>query len=68
MASQYLHNNFIAGIAALLLLICAASTIRAQTPTNADYRINPPLSEPAKSHPMVMLTLSGDHQIFLRKL
>lgn len=33
MASQYLHNNFITGIAALLLLICAASTIRAQTPT-----------------------------------
>lgn len=66
MASQYLHNNFIAGIAALLLLICAASTIRAQTPTNADYRINPPLSEPAKSHSMVMLTLSGDHQIFLK--
>lgn len=51
---------------AALLLLYAASTAFAQTPTNAIYSINPPLSEPAKTHPMLMLTLAGDHQVFLK--
>lgn len=49
-----------------LLLFGAAFSAYGQVPTNATYSINPPLSEPAETHPMLMLTLSGDHQIFLK--
>ncbi len=52
------------GIIASGALLCITAT--AQTPNNATFNINPPLSEPAKSHPMLMLTLAGDHQIFLK--
>lgn len=61
----FIHSAKRANAAALLLL-CAASTALAQTPTNATYSTNPPLSEPAKTHPMLMLTLAGDHQVFLK--
>lgn len=49
-----------------VLMLCSISTLHAQSPTNATFALNPPLSEPAKSHPMLMLALSADHQIFLK--
>lgn len=58
-------SRFLNAVGTVLTLFLASAT-HAQTPTNAAYTINPPLSEPAKSHPMLMLTLAGDHQIFLK--
>jgi type IV pilus assembly protein PilY1 len=61
---KLISNIAIQGIIASAALFCL--TVTAQTPNNATYNINPPLSEPAKTHPMLMLTLSGDHQIYLK--
>jgi type IV pilus assembly protein PilY1 len=52
--------------AIIVLLSGVAWQVLAQTPTNATFNVNPQLSEPAKSHPMLMLTLAGDHQVFLK--
>lgn len=52
--------------AAVILMSCFSGSTLAQTFTNATFNMNPQLSEPAKSHPMLMLTLSGDHQVFLK--
>ncbi len=46
------------------MLAIVAPAVFAQS--NALYNLNPQLSEPAKSDPMLMLALSGDHQVFLK--
>ena len=63
---RIISNFRILSFSIVALAIFLAPALHAQTPTNATFTINPPLSEPAKSHPMLMLTLSGDHQIFLK--
>lgn len=63
---RIIANFRIFSFSIVALAIFLAPALHAQTPTNATFTINPPLSEPAKSHPMLMLTLSGDHQIFLK--
>lgn len=63
---RMLGSGFFKPITVAVLTFCLAPTLAAQTPTNATFNINPPLSEPAKTHPMLMLALSADHQIFLK--
>src|SRR5688572_21976378 len=54
-------------LASALFVLTACFNLQAVAQnTNATFNINPQLSEPAKSHPMLMLTLAGDHQVFLK--
>jgi len=57
-----------APVSAITVILASVLVMRAaaQTPTNATFSVNPQFSEPAVSHPMLMLTLAGDHQVFMK--
>lgn len=63
----YRNHRFVGSqVTALLFFLSLQGSALAQSQTMDDFSINPPLSELVDMEPMVMLALSGDHQLFVK--